>query len=70
VLVLDCFKFVSYTLLGRASIKLLGLREHDSVLESIAYRAGKVTTPVYSVLQWEHAMVLVTQVLRPEILRI
>jgi len=32
LLILVCFNFVSYTLLGRASIKLFGLSEHDSML--------------------------------------
>jgi hypothetical protein len=68
-MVLGCYKFVSYSLLGRASIGLFGLMEHDSMLEPIAYRAGKVTTSSCPVLQWEQAMAYVTQVLRPEILR-
>jgi len=51
VLVLGCFKFVSYSLLGRASIGLFGLRELNSVLEPIAYRAGKITKSLCPVLQ-------------------
>jgi len=69
MLVLGCFKCASYSLLGRVSIRLYGLSEHNWMLEPIAYRAGKFTTSLCPILQWEHAMAPVIQVLRPENLR-
>lgn len=69
MLVLGCFKLVSYSLLGRELIRLFDFSEHDSMLEPFAYRAGKATTSLCPALQWEHGMACVTQVLRPEILR-
>jgi hypothetical protein len=60
---------VLYSLLGSVSIRLFGVREHDSMLEPIAYKASKVTTCLGPVLQWKNVIARVTQVLRPEILR-